>query len=47
MLPYSSTGPLAGWWGGWGKVTPLYRLYGDVPLNTWYDFRPLCPKQGI
>ena len=44
VLPYSST------WTrkvGGGGGTPLYGLYRDVPLDTWYDLRPFCPKQGI
>ena len=32
--------------GGGGGGTPLYSLYGDVPLDRVYNFR-VSPKQGI
>ena len=36
--------PIRAYPGGGG--TPLYGLYGDVPLDRVW-FRPLCPKQGL
>ena len=44
--------------GGGGGGTPLYGLYGDVPLdrvwflassalNRVYNFMQTCPKQGL
>ena len=41
--------------GGGGGATPLYGLYGDVPLErVWfssslpvYNFARVCPTQGI
>ena len=31
--------------GGGGGVTPLYGLYGDVPLDRVHNFAQVCPKQ--
>ena len=31
--------------GGGGGVTPLYGLYGDVPLGRVHNFAQVCPKQ--
>ena len=31
--------------GGGGGVTPLYGLYGDVPLDRVHNFVQVCPKQ--
>ena len=30
-----------------GGGTPLFGLYGDVPLDSVWVFWPRCPKQGI
>ena len=30
-----------------GGGTPVYGLYGDVPLYKVHGFCPLCPKEGI
>ena len=32
---------------GGGGDTPLFGLYGDVPLDSVWFFWPRCPKQGI
>ena len=31
--------------GGGSGVTPLYGLYGDVPLDRVHNFAQVCPKQ--
>ena len=31
--------------GGGGGITPLYGLYGDVPLDRVHNFVQVCPKQ--
>ena len=30
-----------------GGGTPLFGLYGDVPLDRVWFFWPRCPKQGV
>ena len=30
-----------------GGDTPLFGLYGDMPLDRVWFFWPRCPKQGI